>query len=202
MQQQPKVGIYSGAFDPVHNGHVQFALDAARVGGLDKVFFLVEPRPRHKQGVKAMEHRVAMVKLAVQTHANLGIIVLDQQRFTVHDTWPKLQARLQGADISMIMGNDVFGHLSHWPQLDMLSASATFLVGLRGGAVPEVARHVTMIEHSRHVRLCYKVFASDLPTVASRTIRAHLRQGVVPDVLDARVAAYIAKYKLYTDTDV
>lgn len=193
-----RVGIYSGAFDPVHNAHVQFAVDAARVGRLDKVFFMVEPRPRHKQGVKAMEHRVAMVKLAIADHPKLGVIVLDQQRFTVHDTWPKLQARFMGAEMVMIMGNDVFKHLSHWPQLDVLAGSVTFLVGLRGGAKAEFLHHLGVVERARHVQVRHHVFASNLPTVASRTIRAQLRAGTVPDVLDARVAGYIAQHQLYT----
>lgn len=32
-----KIGIFSGTFDPVHPGHISFALDAAKAAGLNKV---------------------------------------------------------------------------------------------------------------------------------------------------------------------
>ncbi|MCA9332160.1 adenylyltransferase/cytidyltransferase family protein, partial [Candidatus Saccharibacteria bacterium] len=50
-----KVGIYAGSFDPIHKGHIALAEQAIQQCGQDKVFFMVEPRPRRKQGVKALE---------------------------------------------------------------------------------------------------------------------------------------------------
>ena len=67
-----RVGIYPGAFDPVHKGHIAFALAAITAHQLDKVFFLPEPSPRHKQGVKALDHRVEMVRLATANDPRIG----------------------------------------------------------------------------------------------------------------------------------
>src|SRR3989344_4473010 len=78
-----KVGIYPGAFDPVHEGHVAFAQLVIAQHGLDKVFFLPEPTPRYRQAVKAYEHRLAMIKLAIKKYDSLGVIQLDHNRFTV-----------------------------------------------------------------------------------------------------------------------
>ncbi|MEI9913739.1 MAG: adenylyltransferase/cytidyltransferase family protein [Candidatus Saccharibacteria bacterium] len=37
-----KIGIYAGSFDPIHLGHITFALQAIEQAGLDKVYFLPE----------------------------------------------------------------------------------------------------------------------------------------------------------------
>jgi len=40
-----RVGIYSGGFDPVHAGHIVFALKAQKVAGLSQIYFVPERRP-------------------------------------------------------------------------------------------------------------------------------------------------------------
>src|SRR5687768_15392849 len=96
-----KVGIYAGTFDPVHEGHLAFAREAAAQYGLDKVFFLVEPNPRRKQGVKALEHRNEMVQLAIRSEKLFASILLEQHRFTVTETMPVLRSRFKNSELYM-----------------------------------------------------------------------------------------------------
>src|SRR5581483_3364510 len=86
-----RIGIYSGVFDPVHAGHIGFALQAVERAGLDKVYFLPERRPYHKQGVEHFGHRVAMLKRATRPHPALSVLELEDISFTVERTLPKLQ---------------------------------------------------------------------------------------------------------------
>ncbi|MBI1857228.1 adenylyltransferase/cytidyltransferase family protein [Candidatus Saccharibacteria bacterium] len=118
-----RIGIYSGTFDPVHDGHIAFANAALKQCNLDKIFFLVEPRPRRKQGVKAFEHRTEMVRLAIKNEHSLGSIVLNQQRFTPADTLPLLTERFKGADLYMLIGDDMLDHLAGWPHVECLLQS-------------------------------------------------------------------------------
>lgn len=194
------LGIYSGAFDPIHDGHVQFALEAIAQAKLDRVYFLIEPSPRHKQGVKAFEHRVAMVRLAIQDEPSLGLIELKQARFYVHETWPVLQRRFEGAQLSMLMGSDVFAKLSHWPRVDELLTSAQLVVGVRQGQRQDFKEHLTMIETERKLTLRYTMFNSLLPTESSSHIRRTLRKGKVPDGMNQAVLNYIQEQQLYSST--
>jgi nicotinate-nucleotide adenylyltransferase len=123
-----RVGIYAGTFDPIHEGHLAFAKQALQTSTLDKIFFLVEPRPRRKQGVRALEHREAMVRLAVADNPCLGIIQLEHSNFTVEETLPKLQALFEGAELHFLMGEDVFAHLNAWPNVNELLASSSFII--------------------------------------------------------------------------
>lgn len=199
MARTPQhIGIYAGTFDPIHMGHVQFVLEAIRQTELDMVYFLVEPRPRYKQGVKAFEHRVEMVHLAIQDQPKLGLLVLKQARFTVHETWPVLKRRFEGSQLSMLMGNDVFSRLSDWPRLDEIVGDAEFVVGIRAEVQHDIAEHVKVIEDTKHVKIRYTTFHSPLSTESSRKIRNELRRGIMPDGLDSRVAGYIREHELYS----
>lgn len=194
-----RVGIYSGAFDPIHQGHIEFALAAAHTSGLAKVFFLVEPNPRHKQGVKALEHRLEMVRLATRHQPQLGLIVLEDTRFTIVETWPQLQARFVDAELVMLLGDDVFRRLSHWPYLQDLALDTHFVVGLRQGTLPgAIDDYMGTLQKTRHVRVRYECFIAPHQTVSSRQIRHQLRQGKPVQALDKAVQRYITSHQLYS----
>lgn len=192
-----RVGIYSGTFDPVHEGHIAFAMTAVKACRLDKVFFLVEPRPRRKQGIKSFEHRTNMVRLAIDDNPKLGLIVLEQARFTVLETLPQLHARFRGAVLFMLMGEDVALHLSHWPHIDDLINSTSLVVGLREGKEQTVEAQLRLLEKTRAHKLSYQLFKTNLSDYSSSKIRASLRKGKLPLGLHPEVAAYIKEQGLY-----
>lgn len=193
-----KIGIYSGTFDPVHEGHISFALETAKKAGLDKVFFLPEPRPRRKQGVKALEHRVEMVKLAIKDYKNLGVIVLEQARFTPHETLPVLQARFEGAELYMLMGEDMLDHLADWPHVDELVSGVSFIIGLRKRHSQEVEEIISSMMKTRALQLQYRLVETSNSKISSSTVRTALRRGKKMDGVNPEVWDYIVSNSLYS----
>lgn len=59
-----KVAIFGGSFDPVHNGHISLAKDAADEVGLDELIFMPAYIQPFKQGHDTTEcnHRLAMLR--------------------------------------------------------------------------------------------------------------------------------------------
>lgn len=194
-----KVGIYSGTFDPVHNGHIAFAKEAVERCGLDKVFLLVEPQPRRKQGVKAQHHRQRMVELAIAKEPHLGSIVLDQSRFTVTETLPPLLARFKGMQIHFLMGDDTLTHFTDadWPHLNEFVKAVTLIVGARQQSIAEVERQLELIRKTRGARIRATVFQSNLPKASSQSIRTALRKGARPPEVSPEVFRYIQTEGLY-----
>lgn len=192
------VGIYPGAFDPVHDGHVAFAEAALLKHGLDKVYFLPEPRPRHKQGVKALEHRVAMVERAIRSNPRFGTIVLEQQRFTVHQTWPLLVSRFAGAKMYLLLGSDVAGHLASWPDIDeLISTAPQFVIALRGSDISEVNRMMGALRTVKKLDIQYSLLETHHPLYGSSRVRHSLRHGHTPGGVHPDVLRYIRDQKLY-----
>ena len=128
------VGIFAGTFDPVHLGHVGFAIEAANKVGLDKVVMLPEPEPRGKRCVATHSQRLEMLRLATHGTDKLEIMALDTPQFTIVETLPVLQARLPGAKLHFLMGSDIFlRSLPLWPNLDDLLRGSDLIIGCRAG---------------------------------------------------------------------
>lgn len=195
------IGIFSGAFDPIHKGHLQFARDAQARLDIDKIFFLPESRPRRKQGVKAFEHRLEMVKLAIRNDDKFGLIVLEQERFTPHETLSILQARFHGAKLHILIGDDMLRNLGSWPHVEELIKATKFIIGSRG----EPARALNLInaiEYTRGINFDYQIFQSFWPAISSQKIKTELRKKHRSDKLPPAVQDYIIENKLYISRDV
>lgn len=182
-----KIGLYSGTFDPIHQGHIAFARYAVRQLGLHKVYFMVESMPRRKTQVTNARHRLIMAWLATQDYPELELLTLEQPTFTVADTLPWLQERYAADELYLLMGSDLFNHVQDWQGFERLRRAMHFVVGYRTGenalsVEPDVAHHAV---------------TTPLLDVTSRAVRAgteQQRQALVP----ALVAQYIHAHQLYS----
>lgn len=169
-----RIGIYAGTFDPVHSGHVAFALQAMGQAKLDKLYFLPERRPQHKKGVEHFGHRVAMLKQAVQPHPAFGVLELDDVSFSVVRTLPKLQARFSGSGLVFLFGSDAIANLPTWPQADKLLRQTELLIGCRQAdnkdTVEQMIAGWPMQPRKHHI------FNSYAPDVSSGRVRAALQK--------------------------
>ncbi len=195
-----RIGIFAGTFDPVHDGHIAFAY-AALAAGLEKVMFLPEPRPRRKQGVRALEHRVAMVQLAVAKEPRFGTIVLEQARFTAHETLPVLQARFKGYKLVLLFGDDVIGHIAHWPHVDALVKSTELIIATRHHDTSGLKAVLKTLQQTRGLKFDYQTIQLEQQDITSSKIRLNIKHEKPVVGLDPAVRAYINKNKLYASSD-
>ena len=66
-----KVGLFFGTFDPVHNGHIAIAQHVISTNLIDQIWFIVTPQSPFAMGIIASkEHRLKMVKIAIQRCSN------------------------------------------------------------------------------------------------------------------------------------
>ena len=115
----------------MHNGHIAFALRAAKQLELDKVFFLPERQPRTKKIVTSFEHRFEMLKLATEAHKNLEVLQVAGKHFSVNSTLPKLKAIFPGMALNLLVGSDIAKLLPSWNKADLLLKAMDLVIGLR-----------------------------------------------------------------------
>lgn len=168
-----RIGIYAGTFDPVHAGHVAFALQSIEAAKLDRVYFLPERRPRTKQQVEHFGHRVAMLKRAFEPHRKLKVMELVDINFSVARTLPKLREMFPGDELVFLFGSDVVPGISKWPNATQLLKDNEFVVGLRHDDKREDIHKV--IELWQTQPKLVTVFESYAPDVSSGKIREALR---------------------------
>lgn len=190
-----RVGIYAGTFDPVHAGHIAFALQAIETANLDEVVFLPERRPRYKTGVEHFGHRVAMLHRAVRPHPKLSVAEMVERHFTVARTLPRLQTTFKGAELVLLVGSDVAVSIPHWEKSPKLLASMELAVGLRSDMMPDEMQRIINAWQVKPKAMT--TIASYVPHASSRNIREAIRANRYTSGLLQSVVQYARHNWLY-----
>ena len=109
-----KIGIFSGTFDPIHEGHLNAAVEALAQYELDHILFVPEAEPRFKSDVTALKHRVAMIELAIRKYPEFGLWQSSELQHT-HKTLTDISTSHRGADFFLLIGEDIGIMDSRWP---------------------------------------------------------------------------------------
>jgi len=137
-----KIGILGGTFDPVHQGHLIVAEEAADILGLDQIFFLPARIPPHKIGrdISRQEHRTHMLQLALKSNQRFNQSDLELHRegpsYTV-DTVTEFGEIFPDAELFFLMGHDSFNEIETWYQYEKLFQLCRLVVASRPGS-PEM----------------------------------------------------------------
>ena len=128
------IGLFGGAFDPPHNGHVALLRGAAAHFGLEGVVVLVSERPGHRSVVAPAEARLRLAEAAFP-----GCDVeLDPHPRTID----LLRARDFG-DAILLIGADQFRDFPAWKEPEAILERVRIGVATRPGfalqAVPGVS---------------------------------------------------------------
>lgn len=189
-----RIGIFSGTFDPVHAGHIGFALQAIQEAKLDQVVFLPERLPRGKTA-EHFGHRVAMLERALRPHARLAMLELADKRFSVQRTWPQLQRLWPGSQLVLLAGSDVIPMMQHWPGSDKMLQTSELVIGLRTGESPEAIQLRTQLWPIQPPKI--HVLQSHAPEISSSSIRNAMRHKTLAAGLLTSVRRYATSNWLY-----
>lgn len=190
-----RIGIYAGAFNPVHAGHIAFALQALERANLDEVYFLPERKPRDKVGVEHFGHRVAMINRAVKPHPKFYVLELNDISLTVKRTIPEIQKRFPNALIVILVGSDVVASIPVWPDSTKLLKDCEIVVGVRNNeTVEEIEKQIDSWKVPPRTAYVFKSYA---PHVSSSKIRNALRENTLAEGGLTSVKRYSDKNWLY-----
>ncbi|MEW6713952.1 MAG: nicotinate-nucleotide adenylyltransferase [Nitrospirota bacterium] len=132
-----KIGIFGGAFNPIHYGHLRTAEDVADMLALDRVLFIPSGKPAFKKpGLADARHRYQMTKRAIDDNPRFSISDIEVKtsgRSYSADTVMKLKEIHDDYNIYFIMGIDAFADLPHWKDPDDLMRLANIVVISRPG---------------------------------------------------------------------
>lgn len=179
-----KIGIYSGVFDPVHDGHIAFAEAAITQHKVESVYFMLEVNPRRKHSVTKTKHRLAMLELALRGKENLFVLSSNESQLSVADTLPFLTTRFPNAQLCLMMGSDLYNFVETWADYPLLRSTVSFGVAVRSG---DTISETTLSDGDW-------VIASPLPSVSSSRIRSNASKDVPTEV-----GKYIESHRLYAN---
>lgn len=160
------LGLFGGAFDPPHRGHVELLRQARRQLRLERVIVLVVADPGHKHVDTPAEMRLRLARAAFPDDE----VVLDPHRRTV-DT---LRANPEWRDPVFLIGADEFCALPTWKEPRVVLALARLGVATRPGFPPDrLAAVLRDLDASERVSF----FDLEPTPVASSELRARLHRG-------------------------
>jgi len=193
-----RIAILPGSFDPIQTGHIKIALNLIRELELDKLYFLVEPRPRRRQGVKSVKHRDNMVRLAIQSQPKIGSIIIDNARFTISESWPKLHERFKGSVIYLVLNNKNLSYMIEWPQDNGLDKMApTFVINTDVDVADDMQSKVSVISQTKAMKLDFRILSICDRTENARSLRHKIRKGQISSEINPSVLSYINDNGLY-----
>jgi nicotinate-nucleotide adenylyltransferase len=186
-----RIGIFSGSFDPIHKGHIAFALQAIDRTKLDEIYFLPEVKSRYKSETSHISHRLAMLELAIKPYSKLKILELPDRQFTVAKTLPRLKQHFKHNDLLLIIGSDVLEHIESWPLAESLIEQIGLIIGVRNNH--KINKEIFRLKPKELFFI-----DSKQPTISSSQIRRAVKKGKsAPGSLTA-VDVYIKKHWLYS----
>jgi len=201
-----QIGLFGGTFDPPHLGHLILASEAYSQLELNRLLWILTPEPPHKQdqAITSIEHRLAMVELAIQDNPDFELSRVELDRPGPHytlDTVELVAKQYPDADITPIIGGDSLRDLPTWHRPKEL-LQACHWVGVMHR--PGEQENLEALERSLP-GISSKVHYVDAPLleIASREIRNRITNGQpYRYYLPSLVYEYIEQNHLYHQSEI
>lgn len=165
-----KLGIFSGSFDPIHDGHISFATEAYQQLSLDSVVFMPEAFPRNKPHVTPVSERITELEIALAS-TPFSVLGTRTGQFTVDKTIAELITLYPGTDFTFLFGSDVALNMPLWPNIKRLTTAFDFAIGMRRG---DDAKAIQNRLDSLNAR--YILISTPHNHLSSRSIRGDINQ--------------------------
>ncbi len=192
-----RLGVFGGTFDPVHLGHLIVAEAARSEARLDRVLFVLSPRPPHKntEALAPVSHRLTMLRLALAGNPCFSVSTLEVQRagasYTV-DTLRQLQTASEyvAPELHLIIGMDSLAAFAQWREPETIIQLAQLLVYPRLEADPQSVR-------PEFLRAC-RILDAPIVEISSTEIRRRLQSNnTVRYLVPESVRYYLEANRLY-----
>lgn len=212
-----RVGLFGGAFNPVHNAHLRVAQEVRELCNLAQVVFIPSYRPPFKKEVQADFHdRVDMLAMAIEGNPYFAMSLCESRSEEPSYTALTLDyvlAEYVGCELFFIIGLDAFLDMEKWYKPHEILSKSHIVVVNRGGipletiekspfiddgamALPDTSGPVRMIglKTGGSTTLCHVTSME----ISSTMIRALVREGKsIKYLLPEKVESFIINKGLY-----
>ncbi len=187
------VGIFGGSFDPIHHGHLITAQDVLIKRKLEKIILVPCYISPHKAALSytSPEHRLNMVRLAVQDHPFFEVSEFEINKHDISYTYDTLvEFSKIYEEMELIIGFDNLLSFDLWKNPDGILEFAKLVV---------LKRHFEQ-KVKTHNKYFGKAVFVDSPTIeiSASEIREKIRNNLPIDFLvPEAVKNYIFEHNLY-----
>lgn len=210
MDIQPhgkRIGLIGGTFDPIHYGHLVIAEEVQAVLNLTDMIFIPAGQPPHKLKREStpVQHRLAMLRLAIASNPCFSISSLEIERpgpsFLVDTLRILREAWGEEVEISFVLGWDSLEDLHKWYNPTGILAHLNHLVavGRPGYSDDDEAEYNKQLEEELPgITQLLLVVPTPQLAISSTDLRQRVAEGrpikyQTPEVVER----YISEHRLY-----
>lgn len=199
-----KIGIMGGTFDPIHNGHLMLGRAALEAFGLDRVWYMPNGNPPHKDSSSIetdVHDRVEMVRLAISSCREFRLEPYEAKRKEVsysYSTMEYFRGIYPEDDFYFIIGADSLFMIDKWVHPERIFPTCTVLAAYRD----EINTRQAMEEKIRELTKTYgariRLLVTPLVRISSHELRNEVREGrSIAGYVPEAVNTYILEKHLY-----
>lgn len=203
-----KIGIYGGTFNPPHLGHIAAARAVLNILRLDKLLFVPDGLPPHKElpaGSPAPEQRLELTRLAAESLELEGRVeTLDLElcrkgKSYTADTLREMRRRYPNDGLWLLVGTDMFLTLHQWHEPETILS----LAGIAAFGRTEADEEALFAAQREYLYKTYpqaRIFTLAIPGVveiSSTQLREQLAAGQGGALLPPAAYGYILREGLY-----
>lgn len=195
-----KIAIFGGAFNPVHNGHINLVKKYIELLKPDKMLIIPTANPPHRESHNFVseKHRFNMLNLAFEGIASVEIsdieFHLQGKSYTYH-TIREMKKLYPAADFYLIVGEDQFLYFDKWYKYKEILDMAVLCTAQRN-----MDKKQELKAFAENVLHCENYILADFDPVivSSSEIRAKLNNNESVDrLIPEKVLNYINENELY-----
>ena len=133
-----RIGLFGGAFNPVHNGHMAIARTAIKEAKLDKLIFIPTGNAPHKKETEiSRKDRYNMLVEAISNEEKMCVSDYEIKRSEVNysaNTAEYFKSLYPTDELFFIIGDDSYNELDTWYEPHRILEVCTLLVFPREGS--------------------------------------------------------------------
>ena len=134
-----RIGVFGGAFDPPHIGHLVAAQDVIEGLDLDLLLIIPSARPPHRDAVLSAEERLSLARTAFGDDTRIEVSDIELCRpgpsWTV-DTLVEIRKRWTPDELLLVVGVDQYRSFASWRNPERILELADLAVMPRDGELP------------------------------------------------------------------
>ncbi len=127
-----KTGILGGTFNPIHNGHLYMAFEAKETLDLDRIIFVPNYIPPHKEAMdRDPEDVLNMILLAIEEYEDFHLSTYELEKKGLSYTYETLEHFTKiypNDEIYFIIGEDSYVNFSSWRNPEIILNLADLVV--------------------------------------------------------------------------
>ena len=113
------IGLYGGAFDPIHKAHISIAQNCIKIIGLNKIIFIPTGNSPNNKIMSAHHHRLEMLNIVCKDsffeYSDFEIKeYLEQKKISYTIDTLKYFKKKTGSTLLFILGTDAFSTINSW----------------------------------------------------------------------------------------